>query len=150
MTKKIVTVELDDSLAMVKKIFDDLEFHHLLVVESDKLVGVVSDRDLLKALSPNLGTISATINDEATLNKRVHQIMTRKLITLYLDATISDAVNLFNTHKISCIPIVDSKCRPLGIISWRDILKAVAANDNSGPTVDFDEVGKPHAGKRGE
>ena len=133
MTKKIVTVELDDSLAMVKEIFDNLKFHHLLVVESQKLVGVVSDRDLLKALSPNLGTISATLKDEATLNKRVHQIMTSKLITLHPDATIGDAVNLFNTHKISCIPVVDNEFRPLGIVSWRDLLRAVAASDKPGP-----------------
>jgi acetoin utilization protein AcuB len=129
MTKKVVTIELDDSLAMVKDIFDNLKFHHLLVVESDKLVGVVSDRDLLKALSPNLGTISATLKDEATLNKRVHQIMTSKLVTLHPEATISDAVNLFNTHKVSCIPVVDNDFMPLGIVSWRDILKAVAASD---------------------
>ena len=133
MTTKIVTVELDDSLAMVKEIFDNLKFHHLLVVESQKLVGVVSDRDLLKALSPNLGTISATLKDEATLNKRVHQIMTSKLITLHPDATIGDAVNLFNTHKISCIPVVDNEFRPLGIVSWRDLLRAVAASDKPGP-----------------
>ena len=126
MTKKVVTIELDDSLAMVKEIFDNLKFHHLLVVESNKLVGVVSDRDLLKALSPNLGSISATLKDEATLNKRVHQIMTSKLVTLHPDATISDAVNLFNTHKVSCIPVVDNEFRPLGIVSWRDLLKAVA------------------------
>ena len=129
MTKKIVTVELDDSLAMVREIFDNLKFHHLLVVESQTLVGVVSDRDLLKALSPNLGTISATSMDEATLNKRVHQIMTSRLITLHPDAAISDAVNLFNTHKISCIPIVDNEFRPLEIVSWRDLLKAVFAGD---------------------
>jgi acetoin utilization protein AcuB len=133
MTKKIVTVELDDSLAMVKEIFDNLRFHHLLVVESKKLVGVVSDRDLLKALSPNLGTISATIKDEATLNKRVHQIMTHRLVTLHPDAAISDAVNLFNTHKISCIPIVDNQLRPLGIVSWRDLLKAVIASNKTMP-----------------
>jgi len=124
MTKKIVTIELDDSLAMVKEIFDNLNFHHLLVVEGNKLVGVVSDRDLLKALSPNLGSISATLRDEATLNKRVHQIMTSKLITLHADAAISDAVNLFNTHKISCIPVVDNDFKPLGIVSWRDLLRA--------------------------
>ena len=130
MTKKIVTIELDDSLAMVREIFDNLKFHHLLVVESNKLVGVVSDRDLLKALSPNLGSISATSKDEATLNKRVHQIMTSKLVTLQPDAEISDAVNLFNTHRISCIPVVDNEFMPLGIVSWRDILRAVAASEN--------------------
>jgi CBS domain-containing protein len=47
---------------------------------------------------------------------------------LHPDATISDAVNLFNTHKISCIHVVDNEFRPLGIVSWRDILKAVAAS----------------------
>lgn len=129
MTRKIVTVEMDDSLAMVKEIFDSLQFHHLLVVESQRLVGVVSDRDLLKALSPNLGTVSATLSDEATLNKRVHQIMTRSLITLHPDATIRDAVDMFNTHRISCIPVVDNDFRPLGIVSWRDILKAVTAGN---------------------
>jgi acetoin utilization protein AcuB len=129
MTRKIVTVEPDDSLATVREIFANLKFHHLLVVESNRLIGVVSDRDLLKALSPNLGTVSATLKDEATLNKRVHQIMSRRLVTLNPDATIIDAVNLFNTHRISCIPVVDNEYRPLGIVSWRDILKAVVAGD---------------------
>jgi len=40
------------------------------VIESGKLIGVVSDRDLLKAISPNIGTMSETYRDEATLNKR--------------------------------------------------------------------------------
>ncbi len=133
MTKRIVTVELDDSLAIVKEIFDRLKFHHLLVVEGNELVGVVSDRDLLKALSPNLGTVSATARDEATLNKRVHQIMTHKLITLFPDAAIDEAVSLFNKHGISCIPVVDRELRPLGIVSWRDILKGVAGRDQGGP-----------------
>ena len=125
MTERVVTVELDDTLAMVKEIFDRLRFHHVLVIESGRLIGVVSDRDLLKALSPNIGTMSETFNDLATLNKRVHQIMTRKPMTLTPEAPIGDAVRLFNTHKVSCIPIVDKEFRPVGIVSWRDILKAI-------------------------
>lgn len=125
MTKKIVTVELDDTMKTVKGIFDNLKFHHLLVIESGKLIGVVSDRDLLKAISPNIGTMSETFDDEATLNKRVYQVMTRKPITLRPEAPIGDAVNLFNAHRISCIPIVDREFRPVGIITWRDILKAI-------------------------
>jgi acetoin utilization protein AcuB len=125
MTEKVVTIEMDDTLATVKDIFDNLKFHHLLVVESGRLVGVVSDRDLLKALSPNIGTMSETFNDLATLNKRAHQIMTRKPMTLYPEVPIGDAVMLFLKHKVSCIPIVDNEFRPLGIVSWRDILKAL-------------------------
>ena len=125
MTKKIVTVELDDTLATVKEIFDNLKFHHLLVVESGKLIGVVSDRDLLKAISPNIGTMAATDRDEATLNKKVYQVMTRKPITLRPEDPIGKAVELFNTHRISCLPIVDREFRPVGILTWRDILKAI-------------------------
>ncbi len=125
MSKHLVTVKLDDTLKVVKVIFDNESFHHLLVVESDKLFGVVSDRDLLKAISPNVGTLAETNRDAITLNKRVHQIMTSKLVTLSPDAEISDAIEIFNNHDISCIPVVDDKNKPVGIISWRDIIKAI-------------------------
>ena len=123
MTRGVVTVEMDDKLSVVKEIFENSRFHHLLVVENGKLFGVVSDRDLLKAISPNIGTMSETYKDAATLNKRVHQIMTRKPITLWPGATVKDAVDLFNTHRISCIPIVDQDFKPVGILSWRDIMR---------------------------
>ena len=123
MTQRVVTIEMDDKLSVVKDIFENSKFHHLLVIEEDKLFGVVSDRDLLKAISPNIGTMTETYKDAATLQTRVHQIMTRKPITLPATATVKDAVRLFNTHRISCIPIVDKDFRPVGIVSWRDIMK---------------------------
>ena len=50
MTARVVTVEVDDTLEVVKRIFDAMKFHHLLVVDSGKtLCGVISDRDLLRA-----------------------------------------------------------------------------------------------------
>lgn len=125
MAQHIVTVEMDDKLSVVRDIFNHVKFHHLLVVGADKLMGVISDRDLLKALSPRLGTISETQKDSASLNKRVHQIMTRKLIVLHEDADLEDIVDVFNSHAISCIPIVDADNKPLGIISWRDVLRSL-------------------------
>ena len=123
MTVKLVTVTLDDKLESVKEIFDSLKFHHLLVVEEHKLLGVVSDRDLLKALSPNIGSARETYQDIASLNKRVHQIVTRRPIVLQESATVDDAIQAFNTHGISCLPVVDLNFRPVGIVTWRDILK---------------------------
>jgi len=119
----IVTVEMDDSLGMIKEIFDNASFHHLLVVESNRLVGVISDRDLLKSLSPGVGTASETTRDALTLNKKAHQIMSRHLITLNPNAEIYEVINVFNNQGISCIPIINEENNPVGIISWRDILK---------------------------
>ena len=128
MSKSIVTVEMDDSLRVVKIIFDNTHFHHLLVIESGRLYGVISDRDLLKALSPNIGTVGETNRDTATLNKKAHQIMTRKPVTLTPDAGISDAIEIFNNYNISCIPVINDEHKPVGIISWRDILKTIESN----------------------
>jgi acetoin utilization protein AcuB len=128
MKTRLATVEMDDKLRVVKNIFDSMGFHHLLVVGDDKtLRGVVSDRDLLRALSPYVGTAAETTRDIASLNKRVHQIMSRQPITLKADGTVDDAIALLLDHRISCVPIVDDQFRPVGIVSWRDILRASAA-----------------------
>jgi acetoin utilization protein AcuB len=127
MTARVVSVDIDDTLEVVKQIFDAMKFHHLLVLDSSKkLCGVVSDRDLLRALSPYVGTASENARDTATLHKRVHQIMSRKPITLPPEAPVSAAVQLFIEQRISCVPIVDESGKAVGIVSWRDVLKSLA------------------------
>jgi acetoin utilization protein AcuB len=131
MTTRVVSVEMDDRLDVVKQIFDTLKFHHLLVIDDRKrLKGVVSDRDLLKALSPYVGSASENARDIATLNKRVHQIMSRNLITLHPGAALTEAVKKFLDHRVSCIPIVDDELKPVGILSWRDVLKTMLPAQN--------------------
>src|ERR1700679_1612628 len=127
MTAPLVTVEIDDPLEVVKQIFDSVKFHHLLVVDAGKkLCGVISDRDLLRALSPYIGTASENARDTATLKKRVHQIMTRQPVTLAPEATVADAVRVFLEHRVSCIPVVGPGFKAVGIVSWRDVLKSLA------------------------
>jgi acetoin utilization protein AcuB len=125
MSETVVTVHMDDTLAEVKAIFDNAHFHHLLVVEKDKLVGVISDRDFFKSVSHQLDTAAETQKDLASLNKRVHQIMNRTLTTIGPDADAYDAIDLFNNNKISCLPVLDQDGKPVGILSWRDILKVM-------------------------
>ena len=71
MTARIVTVQMDDRLEVVKEIFEIRNFHHLRVVDENK-----KSRDL------------------ATFNQRVHQIMTRHPITRPPVSTTADAVNV--------------------------------------------------------
>jgi acetoin utilization protein AcuB len=126
MTSEIVCVDMDDSLGFIRGLFASHQFHHLLVVEHGKLVGVISDRDLFMAISPNVGTVAANKRDEATLYKRAHQIMTRRPLTISEDATLYEAVDIFLAEGISCLPIIDNQLKPMGIITWRDILKVIS------------------------
>lgn len=127
MTRHIVTVSPDDSLRTVRDLFETHYFHHLLVVEGSRMRGVISDRDLLKHLSPFVGhSFTERAQDLATLNRRVHQIMTRQLVTAEPDTTLHDAVQLMLQHGISCLPVVDENLNPMGIVSWRDLLRVLA------------------------
>lgn len=127
MSRRVVTVEMDDNLATIQRLFKEHRFHHLLVVERGALVGVISDRDLLKAISPNIGTLSETERDRATLNKRAHQIMTHNPVTVRVTTPLETAAALMLEKKISCLPVTSDNQAVDGILSWRDLLKALVA-----------------------
>lgn len=125
MSTPVVSVEMDDKLSLVHTLFEETRFHHLLVVEDNKLVGVISDRDLFKALSPTVGTVAETSADLAMLNKKAHQIMARNPVYLKQQDDIRKAVTAFREHNVACLPVVNEQMLPVGILSWRDIIKAL-------------------------
>jgi acetoin utilization protein AcuB len=125
MNTKPVVVGMEDTLAFMRDLFEQHHFHHLLVTERGVLKGIVSDRDVLKALSPYVGTPAEQTRDTSTLFRRAHQIMTRKPITISAEASMVDAISLFNRNNVSCLPVVSGGNQPLGVVSWRDILKAM-------------------------
>jgi acetoin utilization protein AcuB len=94
------------------------------VTENGRLVGIISDRDLLKATSPFVGTFSETSRDRATLTKRVHQIMRHNPITVKADTPVEAAARLLIEKDVSCLPVVSKEDRVEGILSWRDLLEA--------------------------
>ena len=126
MSKEVITVNMDTSLETVSRIFNEKRFHHLLVVESNKLYGVISDRDVFKALSPFLNTMAEQNRDLNTLKKRAHQLMSRDLITITKEESVEDAVKLLLRHNISCLPVLSSEGRIEGIVTWKDLLFAYA------------------------
>ncbi len=128
MTRRVVTVEMDDTILTIREIFDHVKFHHLLVVEEQKLVGVISDSDFLETLSPFLDTPSQKRRDLATLNKKAHQIMNRKSITVGARTSIEKASNLLLMNNISCLPVISPQGSVEGIVSWKDILKCYSKN----------------------
>lgn len=58
---------------------------------------------------------------------RVEDVMTRKVITLRPDQTFADVVNLMAKHSFRHFPVVESPARLVGVISDRDILRALHA-----------------------
>ena len=126
MIKDVFKVRMDDTIGTIREILRHSEFHHLLVIEDHKLVGILSDRDILKNISPFLDTWSESTRDLSILNKRVHQFMTHKPVTVTKETSLEVAANLLLKHHISCLPVVSSSREIEGIVTWRDILRAYA------------------------
>lgn len=127
MCKKLITLSMDAPLSKAKEIFESNKIHHLLIIDDEGLLaGVMTDRDLYKHLSPTIGTNQETHRDTALMQKKVHQIMARNLITSQAQQSLNEAVLLFYDNHISCLPVIDKESKPIGVITWRDILKVLA------------------------
>jgi acetoin utilization protein AcuB len=123
MIRSVVTVGLDDTLRTVQALFERYRFHHAIVVDQGRVVGVVSDRDLFRNLSPFIGMGSERPMDQASLNRKVHQIMSRRPITVGGGEPIASAGLLMLQHNISCLPVVDAQGGCRGVVTSRDVLR---------------------------
>lgn len=125
MSRGVFTVGLDETLQKVRDLFNSHTFHHVLVVEKGRLVGIISDRDLLKNISPFIDKLSEREQDVATLERRAHQIMSRRPITVTEDTTLREAARLMLDRGVSSLPVVADRNRPVGIVTWRDLLNGM-------------------------
>lgn len=123
MTKRVVTVEMDDSLHLINGLMASAKFHHLLVTDHGQLCGIISDRDVLKATSPFLDTAAETLRDLDSLNRKAHQIMSRDPVTVNVDTDIEEAVHVLLEAGVSCLPILSTEGQLVGIATWKDLIK---------------------------
>lgn len=123
MKSPVHTIGMDDSLQVAKDMFDRKRCHHLVVLERRHVLGVLSDRDILRAVSPFAGNrMMERSQDVTTLKKRVHQIMSRDLITVGPNETVTEATVKMLAERVSCLPVVDAERAPLGIVTIRDLV----------------------------
>lgn len=120
MNKEVITVSPEMDLEEALKLLSTKNLRHLPVVEHGKLVGIVSDRDLLLA-SPAFGQEDKLEILSGTLLK---QIMHRDIITVHPLETIDEAARLLYEHRIGCLPVLQQGTI-VGILTQSDILFAL-------------------------
>ena len=104
MQKQVFSVKMDDQIDRVFFLFHYEKIRHVPVVDKGKVVGIVSDRDLYKALGPRSrrgGVVEA--GDDTSLYvipKKVKHIMRRGVITIAPSATLSEAATMMARKKI--------------------------------------------------
>jgi acetoin utilization protein AcuB len=122
MTRKLITIAPDLAISELQPMFRQFDIHHLLVVEEGRLVGVVSDRDVLRNVSPFVHTLAEDKKDSFTLTRKAHQIMSTQLVTVESTAGIRSACERLLNGGVSLLPIVDNG-KLVGVVSWKDLLR---------------------------
>ncbi len=120
-TSRVITVTPDlpvtDALALMRR----EKIRHTPVVVKNKLVGIVTENDLLNA-NPSKATSLSVWEINYLLNKiTVADVMTKKVITTTEDTPIEEAARIMADKKISCLPVLrDGDIA--GIITESDLL----------------------------
>ena len=120
MTSPVFTTTKDTSVEEVWQYFVEKNVHHMPVVSDDgAIIGILSDRDILKKLINSSGRIDGFVD------KRVEDIMSTDVITASPTTDIRRIAKGMLDYHIGAMPIVDEKGSIIGIITRSDILYAV-------------------------
>lgn len=122
MSHEVRTVSPDAGLKKVRSLLHEEGFHHVLVVDAEEaLLGVISDRDMLRALAPVLGTSGGEGSDGDALGQPASEVMQSEPVTLQLDTAIETAAQVLLDHDVSAVPVVDGD-KLAGLVTIEDLL----------------------------
>ena len=141
MTQKVITVSPDDSLDKVFFLFNFENIRHLPVLEDDRVVGIISDRDLKKVLGPSKDVRSKSKGMPFNIpSKKVTAVMRSDVLVTGPEERAADVAAIMVAKKIGVLPVVQNE-KLVGIVSAIDILKAFVGICNNLEQVDFKAFG---------
>ena len=123
MTRNPVTVSPDVTVEEAAKIMKQEKVHRLPVLDKDKkLVGVISEKDILRALPSPVSSLSAYEMPYLLSKLTVKKLMSKDPITISKDTIVEDAARLMVDQDLSCLPVMDGD-KLVGIVSKSDLFK---------------------------
>ena len=132
MTRQVVTVTEQQTLHDAEVGMKQFHFRHLPVVEGDKLIGVVTQRDLLHASSSWLSD-KAEERDEIIHKLPVAEIMRREVVTVKASDPLLDAARLLWEGKLGCLPVTGDDGALVGMLTEADFVKLAIRMLSDGP-----------------
>jgi acetoin utilization protein AcuB len=139
MTEQVVCLSEQDKLAEAMKVMQKGRFRHVPVVDKEmKLLGIISDRDILRHL-PMLSRqqkIKSKVfrsrlfdvdPDDSSLELPLSRIMSSHVFYVLPSCSFYEAIKMLDENKISCLPVVDEEQKIQGIITVTDVMRGLLA-----------------------
>ena len=112
MNPKVISASKDISIKEAARTLTKHEIGSLIIVEDEKIVGVITESDIIRKV------VATGLDPSVTL---VEEMMTKDVITIDADAELNDACQTMVDHKIKRLPVLDGG-QLVGIITTTDII----------------------------
>jgi acetoin utilization protein AcuB len=122
MKSTLVTISPRTTLPDAVKLTRERGIRHLPVLDGDKLVGIVSDRDLKRAMASSATALEAHELRYLLDRVKVAEIMTRAVVTIGPAFPVEEAARVMVKEKISALPVTDGG-RLVGIVTETDVVE---------------------------
>ena len=112
MTREVITVGPHHNVADVASVMDARGVGSVLVLEEDRVLGILTERDILKVIGAG----------EDPKNVAAHEALTDDLYTIAPDASVDEAARKMTKAKVRHLPVIADD-RVIGILSIRDLVR---------------------------
>lgn len=117
----VITVQKNDTVSEAVSILNDKRIGAVIVKDGETVVGILSERDLLKKLLPECKCASEV---------KVSEIMTDHLVITTVDTSVDECMSVMTEKRIRHLPVFDGK-NLVGIISIGDLMKHIVKEKNA-------------------
>lgn len=125
MTRDVVSVDENDHISHLLDSMHALRFRHMPVTDGKTLVGMLSERDLLKLSASSLLPGRQESDDLLQNRFYVRDVMTREVTSVSPDASIRDVGRIMRREKLGCVAVVDEDNALVGIVTTSDLIQLV-------------------------
>jgi len=129
MQREILTLSPKDTLAVTEDVIGFHGVRHVPVVDEGRLVGVLSNRDLLAASMTKALRFDKAARRSFVRSVEIGDVMTTDVVTIAPETTLADAAGFLVHRRIGCLPVVDGTGTLIGVVTETDLIAAAFLAD---------------------
>jgi len=119
-----VTLKPEDSLDLANDVISLGRIRHIPVVDGSRLVGIVTERDLIGAAASQIFGLKNKSKSALLKSVKIKEVMKKRVITAAPNTPIKEVAHLMADKKIGCVPVVSDGV-VVGLVTTTDILRYV-------------------------
>jgi CBS domain-containing membrane protein len=123
MSREVLSLTEDQDLQHLDQTMRLFKFRHMPVTENNRLIGLVTQRDVLRISASSLLPGAREQTELLTKAYRVRDIMTRDVTVVHPGTLLTEAARMMHRGKLGCLPVVEADNRLVGILTESDFVR---------------------------